>query len=152
VIAAAWSGYDRRSPEFLDALSDLLREMSMRGQKVVLIGNAPILASFDARCQEKALRFPFKHCDTRDVPLADEVTHINVKLRKLAIDVPGVSYFDGNTHLCPEGLCKLLTATGQPRFIDSSHLSVQGATELGRKVLATQGLPDAFAPIKPEKP
>jgi peptidoglycan/LPS O-acetylase OafA/YrhL len=148
LIAAAWVSYDRRSPRLLESLSTLLHEMVARGQHVVLIGNAPVVTSFDARCQEKALRLPFKHCDMSDVPLPDNVKRINEKLRSLALDTAGVSYFDGNNYLCPEDKCKLLTATHLPRFIDVSHLSVQGSTELGRKVLSAQGLPDEFSGMK----
>ncbi|MES2877202.1 MAG: acyltransferase family protein [Pseudomonadota bacterium] len=147
LISAAWSTYLARSSGFIDDVQRVVRSLTERGQTVVLIGRAPILPAYDRHCQEKALRVPFKTCPHQAVPLADEVTQVNALLRQLAGRMPGVYYFDVNRYLCPGGTCPQQTASGEPRFIDASHLTVSASAELGRAVLAAEGIPSAFAAL-----
>ncbi len=149
LISAAWSSYVVRAPGFIDDVESLVRGLTARGQRVVLIGKAPVVAGFDARCMEKALRLPFKTCPQEAVALAEEVVQVNAMLRGVAERVAGVSYFDANRYLCPEGRCARQTASGQPRYFDASHLTVGASKELGQTVLASEGLPAAFAALLP---
>ena len=149
LISAAWSTYLARSPGFMEGVQRVLRSLTERGQTVVLIGRAPVLSSYDPLCQEKALRVPFKSCPNLSAPLADEVTQVNALLHQLADRMPGVYYFDANRYLCPDGTCPQQTDSGAPLFIDASHLAVSTSTELGRAILAAEGLPAAFAVMHP---
>ena len=149
LISAAWSSYVVRAPGFIDDVENLVRSLAARGQRVVLIGKAPVFAGFDPRCMEKALRLPFKSCPQEPVALADEVVQVNALLRGLAERVVGVSYFDANRYLCPDGRCGRQTAAGQPRYLDASHLTVNASKELGQVVLAGEGLPKALSVLLP---
>ncbi len=57
---------------------------------------------------------------------------------------PGVVYFDANEYLCPKDACSMTDASGQRRYFDPGHLSVYGSTELGRQILAHDGVPAAL--------
>ena len=148
IVSAAWSSYLERSPAFMDDVASMVRDLTSSGHEVVLIGRAPMLEGFDRRCQEKALRLPFKHCDTADQPLKAEVIDVNARLQALAVTTPHVRYFDPNPYLCPAGQCGQVTAKGQPRFFDATHLTVAGSLDLGGLVLAKEGIPPAFQSLR----
>ncbi|MCZ4313797.1 acyltransferase family protein [Comamonadaceae bacterium G21597-S1] len=144
ILAAAWASYVSRSAAFMDDLERLILHLQSRGQTVVLIGNAPIISTFDRRCREKALRVPLRHCDVSDVPLTSDVTDVNQRLRALTAQIRNARYFDGNGFLCPENRCAQLTLDNKPRYIDQSHLSVAGSSEMGAAILKSEGIPEAF--------
>ncbi len=145
VLSAAWSSYAVRDGNFLRDVAKTVHSLRELGHTVVVIGRAPVLASYDRRCLEKALRVPFKSCPNTAERLSDEVVRVNDWLRRLAESTPGVRYFDGNRWLCPDGWCGLQTANGLPRYFDSSHLTVAGAIELGREIVEDVGVPEAFS-------
>jgi len=144
IISASWLSYRDNSADFLDRVADLVRELTSRGQHVIVLGRAPQFPGFDRRCAEKALRFPHMSCADHVVPLQSEVVDINQRLLGIAAAVPNAAYFDANGLLCPQSNCRLNGSDGWPQYFDSSHLSVSGSTELGRKILASGGLPTVF--------
>lgn len=147
-ISAAWSGYAGGSRDFFAATAALARHLTSQSHKVILIGRIPILKDYDQRCEEKAVRMPFKTCATLAQPMDDEVERTNEALRQVARQVHNVSYFDANRWLCPDRVCSDKTPAGSRRYVDSSHLTSQGAEELGRKVLHEAGLPEPFAALR----
>ena len=145
IVSASWVAYQERSPEFLDQVEAALRDLAGQGHIVILLGRAPILEGFDRRCAEKALRVPFKQCTDIPQPLSTSVIELNTRLRQFAERTPNVRYFDGNDYLCPNRMCRQKGASGLPRFFDSGHLSVSGATELAQMILQRDGIPGPFA-------
>lgn len=148
ILSASWAWYPTRRETFFEDFEALVRHLAARGHTVVLLGRGPVLAGFDRLCRERALRVPFKQCEDQDEPISKAVAEANGRLRAIATAVPNVSYFDGNGHLCPEGRCGARTKDRAPRYIDGSHLTVRGATELGREVLSKEGVPAAFAALR----
>ena len=149
LISAAWSTYLARAPRFLDDVDAMVRSLSARGRSIVLIGRAPMLATFDNRCDEKALRVPFKTCTHVAEPLADQVVLVNQELRAMAARIPNVRYFDANRYLCPNDRCVRQSPSGLPLFWDDRHLTMSGSGELGLQVTASEGVPSAFASLMP---
>ncbi|MEZ5515134.1 MAG: acyltransferase family protein [Steroidobacteraceae bacterium] len=149
VISAAWTLYQARAPSFLDDLAGLIRERTNRGQRIILLSKAPILRKFDPRCAEKALRVPFLTCSNAPEMLDAEVVRINADLRALAARTPNTYFFDANDYLCPAGRCPVTTASGELRYLDSTHLTVAGSIELGLAILANERIPAAFSALTP---
>lgn len=149
IVSASWSTYGAASSRFLDAFADTVRKLTAEGKRVIIIGKAPIIDTYDRLCWEKALSYPVRSCDAPPVPIAPGVRSVNQHLRDLAIAAPGVEYFDANDYLCPNGQCSALNQTGDPIYFDSSHLTDKASWDLGENILAREGVPQPFASISP---
>lgn len=145
VISAAWSSYQERAPQFLARFFDTVRALTAQGKRVVLIGRIPLFEDFDRQCAAKALSFPLLRCDPLRLPMDAHVAAMNAQLRQFAGQQANVAYFDANRYLCPNGLCSTHDAAGNKLYYDSGHLSVPGGWKLGEAIVASEGVPTAFA-------
>lgn len=141
IIGASWSSYDQVSADFLPRLEVSLRSLTEHGQRVVLLAKTTVLKDYDSRCLEKSLKLYLLDCAQQPQQLADEVARVNAKLQALAARLPGVSYFDTNRYLCPQGLCSVYNPQGLPQYFDVSHLNVKASKNLGEIILAQDGVP-----------
>ena len=144
IISASWNSYQERSKNFLDRFFDTARALARDGRLVILIGKAPIIPDYDRRCREKALSYPFLKCHFSSVPLSDDITKINARLKKFAQNTANVRYFDVTPYLCAQGLCSAFDPQGKPRYYDSSHLSMTGSLALGADIWQQDGVPLPF--------
>jgi peptidoglycan/LPS O-acetylase OafA/YrhL len=142
-IAADWRTYDRISTHFVDAFEATVREIARDGRRVVILGKAPVIAGYDRRCRQKAVTMPFLECEYPDVPLPEDVVRINARLANIARAIPGVSYFDANTYLCPNGICPLNDEVGRLIYYDPTHISLDASWRLGARILDI-GVPEPF--------
>lgn len=141
IIGASWAHYDQASADFLPRLEASLRSLTAHGQRVVLLAKITVLKDYDGHCLEKSLKLQLLDCSRQPQQLADEVVRVNAKLQALAARLPGVSYFDTNRYLCPQGLCAVYNPQGLPQYVDRSHLNVNASENLGRSILAQDGVP-----------
>ena len=141
IFSSAWLFYGKG---YLDAAFGTVRRLVGEGKIVVLIGEAPWIPGYDRRCPEKALTYPFLACSRAPVPLTTKVAGVNAELRSFADHTPGVRYFEATSYLCPGGLCASHTASGEPVYFDETHLTQAASVELGREIIAHDGLPRAF--------
>jgi peptidoglycan/LPS O-acetylase OafA/YrhL len=144
VISSAWTAYQARSATFLPTFYSLVRDLSSRGKRVILLGKAPVFDGFDRRCREKSLGFPLMHCSVMHAPIDHKVAEINTQLEEFAANTPGVQYYDVNRYLCPQRVCSTHTSDGQPLYYDASHLSLAGSWLLGRLIVERDGVPVTF--------
>ena len=145
IIAAAWTFYQDRSPQFLERFFGTVRELTSQGKRVVLIGRVPLFEDFDRQCMAKALSFPWLGCEPLRIPMGAPIAAMNQTLRQFAEQQPGVSYFDATGYLCRDGLCSTHNAAGEQLYFDHGHLSVPGGWKLGEAIFAKEGVPAAFA-------
>jgi len=146
IVAAEWTGYQKRSAEFLEAFFETVRELTGAGKQVIIIGQIPIIEG-DWRCNEKALRFPFLTCAVPDAPLEPHVSDANEKLHNFARVTESVRYFEVTRYLCPTQLCSGYGRDGEALYYNEDHLTMVGSWKLGEKILATDGVPDVFKQI-----
>lgn len=142
-IAADWLTYQRKFPYFMTAFEATVRGLARDGRRVVLIGKSPVIEGYDRRCKQKSVVMPLLKCEYPSVPLSDDVTTVNAQLAAMARRVPGVSYFDANGFLCPNGYCPLEDDSGKLVYFDRSHLSLDASWRLGERIAAS-GVPGPF--------
>lgn len=143
-VSAAWTSYQQRDSTFLSAIRDLAENLSARGHRVILIGKAHAIPGYDRRCEERALRIPLRQC-AHESDIDDAVEATNRLLKDIAEAIPNVAYFDANSSLCPNRVCRATTPEGLRLYFDATHLTVPGSSRLGRIVLETRGLPAEFS-------
>lgn len=148
IVSANWVSYQERSDKFLDAFFKTVQSIVDKGQKVILIGKAPVIHSYDRLCIEKAISFPFVSCYVSPVPLVRDVSEVNEMLKKFATDNIHVEYYDFNKYLCPNGLCTVYNESGKTIYYDSSHLALPASWEIGSKIIRADGVPFPFNKIK----
>ncbi len=144
MLGASWTTYQLRSPAMLAQLRATIQSLSAGGSRVVLLAKIPTVRDYDRLCSLKQLRMPLVECDYSPQPMADDVAAINTELAALAASLPGVTMFDPSAYLCSGGHCASRAPDGTPRYYDSSHLSARGAADLGRDILAREGVPAAL--------
>lgn len=142
-IAADWRTYDRISTHFVGAFEATVRDIARDGRRVVIVGKAPVIAGYDRRCRQKAVTMPFLECRYPDVALPEDVVRINARMANIAQSIPGVSYFDANRILCPNGICPLIDESGRLIYYDPTHISLDASWRLGARILAG-GVPEPF--------
>jgi peptidoglycan/LPS O-acetylase OafA/YrhL len=152
IISAAYTGYQSRSPAFLEQLFATARGLARGGKVVIVIGKVPSIAGYDRLCREKALSYPLLDCPRVTAPPPSDVTAINERLRAFAEATPNVRYFDLLVTLCAENTCSAFDAAGDPLYYDPEHLSMQGSWEIGRRLVDDNEIPLALRHIGPPSP
>ena len=147
IMAASWSVYAGRSADFLPTLFDTVRALASKGKLVILIGKAPDFQGYDRQCREKSLTYPFLECPHPVVPLAEGIARVNDALRGFAEQTTNVRYFEITGYLCPDNRCRAFSADGRPRYYDRSHFTAVESVELGKEIIAREGIPAAFRSI-----
>ena len=69
IVSASWTTYASVSDAFLSAVFDTARAFAASGKLVIMVGKAPELEGYDARCPGKALSYPWLACP--DLVVAD---------------------------------------------------------------------------------
>lgn len=144
IISADWLRYQEKSDQFMDVFFDTVQSLLAMNKKVILLGKAPIFASYDRLCREKSISYPFISCKVPDVPLDSKIAALNQRLKKFAKTNGNVSYYDFNKYLCPDGICSVYDEAGKLMYYDSSHLALMYSWEIGRKVVDQEGVPYPF--------
>jgi peptidoglycan/LPS O-acetylase OafA/YrhL len=147
IIAASWTLYNRMSGEFLRAVQQTARALAGSNRTVIIIGRVPVIRGYDRRCREKALRFPLLDCPRSESAMPQEIAAMNGALRRFAESERNIEYFDATAYLCPKGRCSAFRADGEPKYYDSGHLTHAASFDLGVEIVATEGVPPAFAAI-----
>ena len=143
LISASWPSYRDGRQEFLEAFFETVRQLVERGKYVVLIGKVPVIPTYDRRCPEKALTYPFLRCPPVEAPLSPAVQTANERLREFAVRTPGVSFYDVTSAICEQG-CRSVDVDGEPRYYDPHHLTLAASWKLGDQIMGRGGVPDAF--------
>jgi peptidoglycan/LPS O-acetylase OafA/YrhL len=144
ILGGTWSEYQKRSPTFLPTFLEQVRHHAAQGKTVVLLGKVPVITDYDRLCREKALRFPFRQCDSPPNPVPRDVAEVNETLRRFAESTPHVRYFDVTAALCPDGRCSAYGPNHEQLYVDKHHLSMIGSWFAGRRVYEANGMPAAF--------
>jgi len=141
MLSSAWLSY---GSGYLDAFRSTVSHLVGEGKQVIILGEVPPIPGYDRRCREKALTFPFLRCPNLAVPLDSAVARTNQALRALAVNTPGVSYFDPNDYLCAGVLCAAYAPSGEPIYYDETHLTLLASERLGETITSRAGVPPAF--------
>jgi hypothetical protein len=147
IISAAWNAYQRKDEDFLADFFRTARSLVSEGKRVILIGKAPAFESYDRRCIEKSVIYPFLDCTPVEVPVGASAITINALLAEFAEATKGVEYFDFTSAICPSGVCSTADAHGRTRYYDSEHLSMDGSWRLGEQYIEDFGIPATFASL-----
>jgi peptidoglycan/LPS O-acetylase OafA/YrhL len=144
ILGGTWPDYQERSPNFLPTLLAQARQYAAQGKTVVLLGKVPHIDDYDRLCRQKALRFPFRQCDSLPNPVQRDAAQVNETLRRFAESTPRVRYFDVTAVICPGGTCSAYGPRHESLYSDKYHLSMAGSRFAGRSVYQEQGMPAAF--------
>jgi len=147
LVSASWSSYQARSDRFLETFFDGARALASQGKLIVILGQAPVISTYDRLCWEKALTFPFMECQTQTVPLAEGIVNANARLKAFADSTPNVEYYDVIKYLCPDGECSAFDKSGKPLYYDLSHLSLPASWQIGEDIFQRDGVPAPFTLI-----
>jgi len=143
ILAGQWLTYARAYAGFMAAVETHVTTLARSGKKVILLGQAPVMANFDRRCDQKAVKLPFLDCLERTKFSAGQEPQANRRLRDMAERIPGVSYFDPGSGICQDGVCSPYI-DGRLSYYNTTHLSMEGSLALGRVLLASGGVPEPF--------
>ena len=146
MLAASWTRYDPRKA-FLAEVESITRRLAREGKQVILLGKVPEIPGYDRQCRQKALRYPGLKCPSWTSPVMKDIAAVNGELRRFADELPNVSYFDVTSWLCPTGICSAFDANGQALYYDPRHLTMEASLALGRKIVASEGVPRVFLRI-----
>jgi len=144
IIAAAWSNYTKRDEVFLEVFFDTVNSLVAEGKRVILLGRVPIFSSYNRKCKKKAISLKVMDCDIPKQPIYRSIAKVNLELEAFARSIEGVSYYDANDTLCPNGQCSVADKNGRSLYYNSSHLAYYGARKLGNDIYRSSGVPDAF--------
>jgi len=147
LISADWVYYQSRSDSFLNVFYETVQSIVDKGKKVIIIGKAPIINSYDRLCREKAISFPFVTCDMPSAPLDNQVAEVNNKLKDFATRNEDISYYDFNDYLCPNGSCSVRDKYGRVMYYDPEHLALEASWNIGDRIIKTDGVPFPFNAI-----
>lgn len=150
IMGGTWSEYQGQSDTFLPMLFDQVRQHVAQGKTVVLLGKVPVISDYDRLCREKALRFPYKQCESQANPVSQEVAYVNERLRDFAESTTGVRYFDVTSTICPNGMCSAYGRMHENLYFDKHHLSMAGSWSVGHRIREANGVPIAFQFDPPE--
>lgn len=148
IISASWTDYLRHSAGFLETFYSMVRDLTGRGKRVILLGKVPSYPGFDRQCREKAMTFPLLHCRVFQGPMAPNIATINADLQRFAARTPNVKYFDATAYLCPGGICSTNAPDGELLYYDRTHLSAVGSWKLGELIVRTTGVPEPFTLLR----
>ena len=148
VLGVAWTAYETMGG--LEAIFSTVRRLVASGHHVILLGQVPFFPrSYDPECPPKALSFPGLDCSLQTTaPIEPKVLRIDARVRDFAARTPGVSYFDANPELCPQGVCAIFGDDGAALYRDPSHLTLAGSKRLGEAVLRERGIPPPFDRVR----
>lgn len=149
IMASSWSRTGAEAVAFYEVISSTAQRLAAAGKLVILLGKIPTIDGYDHRCEEKALSVPFRDCPNPRNPVAPEIAEMNAKLKSLAANTENLAYFEATDYLCPGGICSAFDDKGLRVYRDFQHVMMNASWRFGEKILAAEGLPDAFAVIKP---
>jgi peptidoglycan/LPS O-acetylase OafA/YrhL len=132
---------DQARAVFESSLRSTIAQLQSSGKRVVVIGDVPVF-SVDPLATMWSSRIFLRrrlveymtHRDAgeidpgseRPADLTSEQTGARALLRKTALSIPGVSYWDPRVSLCKgQGIC-FYRISGVPLYIDTNHLSLEG--------------------------
>lgn len=148
ILAGHWPDYVAHSEHFFDDLYATIHALTAEGKRVLIMGKAPTISTFDINCKEKANQAGIPpNCLFRE-PLSSDVISANAKLKAFAEHTPNVLYFDVEPYLCKDGICSATDAKGNLLYYDTGHLSVAASWKIGESILAQEGIPKPFARIR----
>jgi peptidoglycan/LPS O-acetylase OafA/YrhL len=147
MISANWSSYQSRSDRFFDVFFETVRSLVSQGKRVIVVGKAPIISTYDRLCREKALSFPLVSCDVHNVLPGPSVVSANARLMKFALQTKHVEYYDFNKYLCPNGSCSAYDENGKLMYYDPSHLSLSASWDIGNTIHKRDGVPFPFSRV-----
>ena len=147
IVSASWTSYKAKGGDVVAEFEKTLKQLVARNRNVIIIGKGPVVGNYDRLCKEKAVGFRFISCEAPPVPMTESVTAKNKVLRAMAERYDGVAYFDGNSYLCPEGICPIFYESGEPIYYDADHLTIASSWKLGQRILEQDGVPEAFLQI-----
>lgn len=148
IIAAAWSDYIAQSERFSEDLLSTVRTLTASGKRVVIIGKAPVISSFDINCKEKSERSALPiDCVVKEALSAD-VKNANEKLKTFAENTSDVAYFDVTPYLCKDGMCSAYDAMSNPLYFDTGHLSMAASWKIGESIVQQEGVPKTFLKVR----
>jgi hypothetical protein len=143
ITSASYTGYLLTDDSFIDAYERTLRSLAEDGKLVIIMAEAPVFEVYDRRCREKAIAFPGMNCapfSGRPDPIG---VAANARLQAFAARTAGVEWFDVNPYLCRDGACSPFDAD-RPLYYDRHHLSMPASWDLGKRIIATEGVPTPF--------
>ena len=138
ILSASYPGYQARSQLFLSRFFSTIETLTNQGKLVIIIGKAPVIASYKRLCREKAISFPLISCEVADVPLGRQVKNINEALMLFAKKSDNVEYYDANKYLCPNDICSAFNKEGELIYFDSHHLALFASWQLGNKIIEVE--------------
>ncbi len=144
IVSANWTFYDEQSNGFYEQFFTTLRDLVRDGKRIIIIGKAPVLETYDRKCREKAISFPAIRCEYPNAPLAQKVIEANARLKSFADQEDNIEYADFNAYICPQGTCNVLDENGDLNFYDASHLTLNASWKIGEAIIKEHGVPYPF--------
>ncbi len=146
IIAASWGNEAYQTSAFRADLRSTVRQLTSAGASVVLVADIPRIPNFDARCEAKAIKFPWWDCTDRLRPRLAMVDKANASIRSTAVEF-GAAFVDFSNFICTKGLCSNRIG-GEPAYYDGRHLSFAGSVALGKLAAQDPAIQDAFAQFR----
>ncbi|WP_394893658.1 SGNH hydrolase domain-containing protein [Mesorhizobium sp. AaZ16] len=146
IIAASWGNEAYQTSAFRADLRSTVRQLTSAGASVVLVADIPRIPNFDARCEAKAIKFPWWDCTDRLRPRLAMVDKANASIRSTAVEF-GAAFVDFSNFICTKGLCSNRIG-GEPAYYDGRHLSFDGSVALGKLAAQDPAIQDAFAQFR----
>jgi hypothetical protein len=147
IVSNHWKQYLAQPDQLqllLAALGKLQKASSAKGGLLFIIGDAPEhrgVSACPAKLNPDDLRSMIeKRCFATFVP-EKETWKINSFLKLFASRHENVFYFDELQSLCWGGSCRLYSRTGHRLYVDSVHLSAEGALHIFDAEMSQRGIP-----------
>ena len=144
IVSADWTAYQRRSEEFLNVFYSAIEQWTAKGKDVMIVGKAPVFSGYDRLCREKSISFPGIDCMVTASAISKDIERVNSALKAYASEHRRVDYFDLNDYLCQQALCSIYDEEGEVLYYDSSHISLNGSWQLGRRLVNDGLIPNFF--------
>ncbi len=148
IISASWLWYQRNSDEFMNAFYRTADSLSEMGKKIILLGKAPQLNSYDPLCNKKKLRMPWLNCRNQPYTIPEKNYRVNRELQNIAEKYEQIEYADYNKYICPEGVCFAYEDNGLAIYYDSGHIDIEASWRIGNRVVRNEGVPFPFSEIR----
>ena len=130
ILAAGWAKYD--DPEFRSDVIETVAEIRASGASVVLLGQAPVLDTYNRECDMRWLRLGGSNC--RELEVENEKRPIESFLASLQTADGAVSFLDISEAICSPTSCPAYL-DGKPLYFDKSHLSMSGSRRIGERII-----------------
>jgi hypothetical protein len=127
VLGAVWP----LDPQSLDSLGNVLRTMTAAGTKVVLLGPVPNFTADIPAVLAERLRLQKTGASLDHMAMDPGRMWIDDTLKQWVAGIHGVQFVSPMKLVCPDGTCKIMTAAGDPMYIDRAHVNDIGSKELG---------------------